>query len=183
MKKKLIFDKYLKVHSIKDVNKKGTKIEREVMSRTLSDKDYSVGGSLYDTEKDVFYFVSQYRAGAEVSERYLTEVVAGTVEDGEDPKECFIREAMEEVGFEVKDVQPTGSYYTSPGGTSEKLFLFHAIGTKVADGGGVEDENEDIEVLEYTPSEVVTMLQEEKFIDIKTQLLMTEIYISMSNMD
>jgi len=181
MKKELKYDGYLKIHTIEDVNKNGTSIKREVMSRTKSDNDYSVGGTLYDTEKNVFYFVSQYRAGANDSERYVLEVAAGTVEEGEDPQECFIREAMEEVGFEVKDIQPAGSYYTSPGGTSEKIFLFHAHGVRTAKGGGLEEENEDIEILEYTPEEVVSMLQDGKIIDMKTQLLLGEIYMGMVN--
>lgn len=179
MKKKLVHDGYLKIHTIDDVNKNGIDIKREVMSRTKSEDDYSVAGTLYDTDKGVFYLVSQYRAGAKENHRYLLEVAAGTVEQGEDPKECFIRETMEEVGFEVSDIRLSGSYYTSPGGTSEKIFLYHAHGTKVADGGGLTEENEDIEIWSYTPEEIIAMLQNQQFLDIKTQLLMTEIYMGM----
>lgn len=179
MKKKLVYDGYLKVYSIEDKNKSETVITREVMSRTKSDKDYSVAGTLYDSDKNVFYLVSQYRAGACESERYILEVVAGTVDDGEDPQESFIREAMEEVGFKVSEIQPSGSYYTSPGGTSEKLFLFHAHGSRTEEGGGLAEENEDIEVSEHTPEEIVKLLQNNEIIDIKTQLLLTEVYLSM----
>ena len=182
MKEEIVYDGYLKIKATEGVNKNGTSIKREVMSRTRSGNDYSVAGTLYDTEKNVFYLVSQYRAGAATEdERYITEVVAGTMEEGEEPKECFTREAMEEVGFDVKQIVGAGSYYTSPGGTSEKIFLFHATGIKTEIGGGLAEENEDIEIIELTFDEIVSMLQKREINDIKTRLLLIEVYMSITN--
>lgn len=165
MKKELKYDGWLKIYNIKDTNKNGVTIDREIMSRATGNKsDDSVAGLLYDINEDLYYLVSQYRAGVSDEDRYLVEAVAGTLEVGEDPLTCFEREAMEEVGFKCNHTQSVGSFYTSPGGTSEKMHLFLSMGKKTNVGGGLESENEDIEVLEYTYEQLIN----ETIIDLKT---------------
>ena len=170
MKKELKHEGWLNIFNIKDVNKNGVEINREVMTRSVGNRtDDAVAGMLYDVNKKVYYFVNQYRVGLSIRNEYpyLTEVVAGTLEKGEDPKECFIRESMEEAGFKVNNIKEYPALYTSPGGISEKCFLFIADGVRTKEGGGLEEENEDIEVLEYTLEELKTL----PFLDLKTQYL------------
>lgn len=176
MKKELKYDGWLKVYNITDTNKNGTTINREVMSRSSGDhSDDSVAGILYDANKERFYLVSQYRAGANDEDRYLIEVVAGTIDKGEDPLECFKRESMEEVGFRCDEVETEGSFYTSPGGTTERIHLFFATGEKVSEGGGLEEENEDIEILELSSKELRSIIDGGHIKDLKTQFLLNRI--------
>jgi GDP-mannose pyrophosphatase NudK len=55
------------------------------------------------------------------------------------------------------------------------MYLFVAEYTdemKVNDGGGLEGENEDIEVLEFQFSDAITMMKNEQIIDAKTIMLL-----------
>lgn len=178
MKKTLVYEGFLKVHSVEDTNKNGISIKREVMSRSTGNKsDDVVSGLLYDEDKEVFYLVSQYRIGALPEDRYLVEAVAGTLEKGEDPEECFKRESMEEVGFECESIVDLGYLYTSPGGTTERVFCFLGVGKRISKGGGLESESEDIEVLEYNIQDLIQLNVK----DLKTAYLISTYCITKLN--
>jgi GDP-mannose pyrophosphatase NudK len=157
MRKTIMYHGFLKIFNVRGVNQNGVTVDREVMSRATEGKsDDCVVGLLFDTEKNLFYLTKQYRAGAKEEDKYLVEAVAGTIEGDEDPKECFMREAFEEVGFECNpdETSEVGCLYTSPGGTTERMYLFLSNGVRTSEGGGLESENEDIEVLELTLEEL-----------------------------
>lgn len=86
--------------------------------------------------------IEQFRAGAKNS---IIEVPAGTVEIGEDPYHCAIRECIEEVGVEPDRMKYLTSFYLSPGWTDELCHLYAAkvkyedIGER--DPQGVEEVN------------------------------------------
>lgn len=164
---------FLKVLEVEGINSRGTTVKREIMSRATGKKsDDCVAGLLYDKERDLYYMTEQYRAGAKEEDRYLLEVVAGTLEVDEDPVECFKRESMEEVGFECDDIHYVGCFYTSPGGTTERIYMYVADGTRTQMGGGLESENEDIVVKSFTYDEMVTLIEEDKIKDLKTRMIM-----------
>lgn len=148
-KEKTEYSGYLNIISVEDTNKNGVNIKREVMCKERGKRTNDVvSGLLIDEESSKTYFVRQYRTGTRPEDRYLIEAVAGTLEKGEDPKECFEREAMEEVGFKCDEVTYVGGMYVSPGVTKEYVYLYIGYGKRIEEGGGLEDENEDIEVIE-----------------------------------
>ena len=158
MGRKVKYRSFLSIHEMMGVNKNGKTIKREVMTRsTKYITDDVVAGLLYDIDKQVYYLVSQFRVGTSDEYRYLTEVVAGSVDVGETPLDSFKREAMEEVGFECSIISEYGWLYTSPGGTKERVYLFKAYGRRSDIGGGVYSEDEDIELLEYTKEEILKL--------------------------
>jgi len=169
------FDEYLKIYDIEDINKNGVHIKRQIVSRTNDNLDISVAGTVYDTEEEVFYLVKQYRAGVTDEDRYMVEVVAGTVESGENPLECFKREVMEEVGVKVNRVTEVGSFYASPGFSKEQMYLYHAEGVRVAEGGGLESENEDIEILKVSKEVLRDMLYRNRIKDLKSLTLLKDV--------
>lgn len=169
------FDEYLKIFDVEDTNKNGVHIKRQIVSRTNDDEDISVAGTVYDTEEEVYYLVKQYRAGVTDEDRYMVEVVAGTVESGEDPLECFKREVMEEVGVKVDNVTELGSFYASPGFSKEQMYLYHAEGIKIAEGGGLESENEDIQVLKVSKEVLRDMIYRNRIKDLKSQTLLKDL--------
>lgn len=89
----------------------------------------------------------------------------------EEPRAALQREILEETGFQAKKLEPIYTFYVSPGGTSERIFLFYAeidLGHRLSPGGGVSSEQEDIEVLELPLDSVWEMLDRGKIQDAKT---------------
>lgn len=173
MKIKSIYESYknfLKILNVKVETKSGDIITREIMSRGSGNRtDDSVASLVYDSSKHKYIFTKQFRPGLYTEESQdIIEVVAGTLEKGEDPKECMKREILEEIGYKVDTIDYIGTYYVSPGGTSEKIHLYVSkVSNKVSEGGGLESENEEIDVIEMTKEEVFLF----DFNDMKTDLL------------
>lgn len=104
----------------------------------------------------------------------LIEVCAGKLE-GDDPETCAKKEAEEESGYRVTDVRKVTDCYMSPGSVTEKLSLFVArydANQKVSEGGGLHDEGEDIEVLELSFAEAMSMISTGEIADAKTIILL-----------
>ena len=84
---------------------------------------------------------------------WIMELVAGIVEPDEDPAATMRREILEETGYQVNELEYIATFYLSPGGSSERLFLYYAEVSEtdlVAAGGGAVGENEDIRLVEYS---------------------------------
>jgi len=118
---------------------------------------------LHDPARDEVLLIEQFRIGpvARDENPWLIEVVAGMLYPGEDPEDCARRECIEEAGYEPTNLKSLGSYYVSPGGCSERIFLYlsEVDSTKpVGDGGGLESEHEDIRVFWVSRKETLTMV-------------------------
>ncbi len=93
------------------------------------------------------------------------------IKPDEGPEEAIRREVEEEVGYRLQQLTPIATFYVSPGGTSERIFLYYAEvgnGDRVSAGGGLVDENEDIQLVEYSKSELRKALTSGQFQDAKT---------------
>src|SRR5262245_8217799 len=131
---------------------------------------------LYDQERGTILLTRQFRLPAFVTghpDGMLLELPAGLL-DEDDPVTAIRREAEEETGYRVKDVQEVLSCYMSPGAVTEVLHFFTARYTpadRVSEGGGHEGEGEDIEVVEVTVQDALAMIERREIIDAKTILL------------
>lgn len=165
-----IFDKYSHVEEL-SYEQNGKIIKRE---RII--KPNAVCAVVFDTVKKIYIFVKQYRPGCNGT---MIEVVAGKIDDGEDPQTAIIREIEEETGYKtdkIKVIQPF--YYSSPGYSTERLMIFYAeVSEKVSDKLGIDDEA--IELVELVPESVHHWMKSGKFVDGKTimALLKEEIYL------
>jgi ADP-ribose pyrophosphatase len=74
------------------------------------------------TEREVI-LVRQYRYGADAIH---LELPAGTIDEGEDPRDCAIRELAEETGYESNDVQLIGSYRAEPARSTAFAYMYLA---------------------------------------------------------
>ncbi|MBL4798912.1 MAG: NUDIX domain-containing protein [Oleispira sp.] len=119
-------------------------------SRELFERGEASAVLLYDPKKDLVILTEQYRIGAALDKQqaspWLLEVVAGMMEAGESAEDVARREAEEEAGCSLKELIPISSYWSSPGGTSEKVHLYCALIDSTGLGGihGLEHEQEDI---------------------------------------
>ncbi|MCW8995492.1 MAG: ADP-ribose diphosphatase [Psychromonas sp.] len=104
----------------------------------------------YDLKNDRVVLLEQFRLGAMHTQQspWLFEMVAGIIEEGEEPIAVVKREAVEEAGLTVNACQFITSYLVSPGGTTEQIDLFIAdVDSSLANGvHGLEEEGEDIRV-------------------------------------
>lgn len=104
----------------------------------------------------------------------LIEVCAGLL-DKDNPEDCVRREAEEETGYKVSHVKKVFETYMSPGSVTEILYLFIAeynSSMKINDGGGIEHEQEDIEVLEFPVIQAISMIEAGEIKDAKTIMLL-----------
>ena len=123
----------------------------------------------YDPIKKEIILIQQFRAGAlsRYDEEYLYEIVAGIIDEGENPEETAVRECFEETGCEVKKIHPIQSYFPAPG-SSESYYHLYLGEIQAFDGErirGLENENEDILVKSFKIDEVRQMLKERKIIN------------------
>jgi ADP-ribose pyrophosphatase len=57
---------------------------------------------------------------------WITEIIAGMIDEGESPEESARRELLEEAGLTINTFEPICTFYPSPGGSSELIFLYYA---------------------------------------------------------
>lgn len=125
-----------------------------MFTRELFIRSPAAGVLLYDPVQDSVVLVEQFRVGAVSQSKacgdspWLLEVVAGMIDKDERADQLVRREAMEEAGCEIKELVPICDYYSSPGGTSERISLFcgHVDSTNAGGVHGLPEENEDIRV-------------------------------------
>lgn len=132
---------------------------------------------LYNIEKKTVILTKQFRLSTFLNdnkEGMLIESCAGML-DEDDPETCIIREVQEETGFRIHKVRKVFEAYASPGAITEKLHYFIAEyrdDMKVSKGGGLEIENEDIEVLEIPFSKALELMKSGEIQDAKTIILL-----------
>ena len=150
-------------------------IDREVLHR-----GHAAAVMPYDPATDSVLLIEQFRAGAAHTSHnpWLFEFIAGMVEEGEHSSEVVRREAREEAGIELGEVNFISSYFPSPGGSAETIDLYWAT-ADLSDAGGVfglQTEGEDIRSSVHTLDEAMQMLDEGLINNSVTMLLLLWFY-------
>jgi ADP-ribose pyrophosphatase len=167
IEKEKVFDGHYQLYKVRLQSKRtGKKVEREQFKTPDS-----VGVLVHDIEKDEIILVRQFRVGVEGP---LLEIVAGKVEqDEKDIQKTVHREVKEEVGYEIAALKHLHAFYTTPGPVTELMNLYYAkVDRKIAAGGGVASENEELEIVcmsltefkEYTFKDAKTIMAQQWFI-------------------
>jgi ADP-ribose pyrophosphatase len=136
----------------------------EEMCRELFVRGGCVAVLLYDPHTDKVVLIEQFRVGAILNpdHAWLIEIVAGAIEDGETAVEVAHREALEEAGCVIQELMQISEFYTSPGGTAERITLFcgKVDSTQITDGvHGLDEEQEDILVRTVDFAEAYRMVE------------------------
>jgi nudix-type nucleoside diphosphatase (YffH/AdpP family) len=131
---------------------------------------------LFNRAKKTVVLTRQFRLPAFVNghDGMLLEAAAGLL-DKASPEERIRAEVEEETGYRVQHVQKVFEAYMSPGSVTEKLHFFIAdydAATRVGNGGGVEAEGEDIEVIELALEDALAGVRRGDIVDGKTIMLL-----------
>jgi nudix-type nucleoside diphosphatase (YffH/AdpP family) len=140
---------------------------------------------LYNKENKTVILTRQFRLPTFINGNatgMLIEACAGLL-DKDNPEDAIRRETEEETGYKVTHIEKVFEAYMSPGSVTEILYFFvaeYSKDMKVHEGGGVEHEQENIEVLEMGFDKAWLMMQSGEIKDAKTILLLQ--YAKLNNL-
>ncbi len=99
------------------------------------------------------------------------EIPAGLINRGEQPRQAARRECREETGFYPGKLQSLGWVYTSPGYSTEKIYLYVATGLKACAGQKLDDD-EFLVAHKLTLAKALRMVNQGEIVDSKTILVL-----------
>ena len=154
-------------------------------SREVYDRGNGATILLYNTKKKTVILTNQFRMPTYLNGNesgMLIEACAGLL-DKDNAEECIRRETEEETGYKVTNVQKIFETYMSPGSVTEILHFFIAEYTddmKTSEGGGLKDDQENIDVLELPFDHALNMMNNGGIRDAKTIMLLQ--YMKLHNL-
>ncbi len=149
----------------------------QTQSREAYDRGNGATILLYNKENKTVILTRQFRLPSFINGNesgMLIEACAGLL-DNDHPEECIKRETEEETGYKISSVRKIFESYMSPGSVTEVLHFFvaeYSSEMKVTAGGGIEHEQEDIEVLELPFEKAEQMIGTGEIKDAKTIMLL-----------
>jgi len=141
---------------------------------------------LVDEDQQKILLTKQFRLATFLNGNdsgYLVEACAGLIDEDETPEQTARREAAEETGYEIGDLEKIGGAFSSPGGTTEFMHLFIGAYQSKTDHqkfGGLKGEGESIELIELGFDEARQQMMAGAFRDLKTILLLQQFFLNHS---
>jgi len=154
----------------------------EIQSREAYDRGNGAVILLYNQFSNTVILTRQFRLPTYINGNetgLLIEACAGLL-DNDNPEDCIKRETEEETGYKISKVEKIFEAYMSPGSVTEILHFFiaeYSNEMKITDGGGLEEEGENIEVLELSFEETLKMIDTGEIKDAKTIMLLQHLRI------
>ncbi len=171
----LLSDFWGKLHKVTfDFVRRDGRVEQQV--REVYDRGNGAAILPVDPRRGTVLLVRQFRMPAHLNgnDGYLIEACAGVVED-DDPETTIRKEAEEELGYRLKEIDRVFDSFTSPGTVTERIACFtarYSPADRISQGGGAAEEGEDIEVLEIPLSDALQMIARGEIVDAKTIMLL-----------
>lgn len=151
--------------------------EWETQIREAYDRGNGAVILLYNKEKKSVVLTRQFRMPTFLNgneDGMMIEACAGILEKG-NAEQTIRMEVEEETGYMVEQVEKVFESYMSPGSVTEILYFFigqYHEDMKVSEGGGADDETENIEVLEMPFAQALNMMESGEIKDAKTIMLL-----------
>lgn len=145
----------------------------KTVRRLTMERGDSVAVLTYNLRTDKLILISQFRYPTYKSGLgWTTEAIAGMIDPGETPEQAARREVQEETGLEISFLEHITTFYPSPGGSSEQIYLYYSevSGETVLNStaGGKASEGEDIISLEFSLNEAIQKIKSGEIKDAKT---------------
>lgn len=157
----------------------------ETQNREAYDRGNGATILLYNSENKKIILTRQFRIPTYLNGNetgMMIEACAGLLEK-DNPEECIKRETQEETGYKISAVKKIFEVYMSPGSVTEIVHFFtgaYSNDMKVNNGGGLSEEQENIEVLEMDFTSAVEMIKSGEIKDAKTIMLLQ--YAQLNNL-
>lgn len=168
LRRRRIFDDFLKI------DEGLLLIDGQEQRRLSMERGDAAAALVRRVDDDMLLLTRQFRfPTVEKGSGWVIELAAGVVEDGEEPEECLRREIVEELGYEIDHLEPIARCFVSPGGSSERVFVFYvevSESGRVGNGGGLADEGEHIEIVPLSVADLRSMVAARELDDAKTLL-------------
>ena len=151
--------------------------ELETHIREIYDRGNGASILLYNKENKSVILTRQFRLPTYLNgnpDGMVIEACAGLL-DGDSPEDCAKKEALEETGYRVTEIRKIFESYMTPGADTEILHFFvgeYNRDMKVSEGGGLDEEQEHIEVLELNFDEAYAKIETGEIKDAKTIMLL-----------
>lgn len=170
----------VKVEKVETVYKGWTVLSRVTLDdsgqpfhREIEDHGQAVAVLPYDPERRTALLVQLPRAPVLLSGagQHLFEAPAGLVGVDEELESCVRREAHEECGVELHELEPVARVWSSPGISTETIALYlaaYSAADRTGQGGGLADEHENITVVERSLADLASMADAGHLTDLKT---------------
>lgn len=157
-----------------DVRRRNGEWQRQ--NREAYDRGNGATILLYNRVKRTVILTRQFRFPVYINghDGYLIETAAGLL-DNMAPEQRIKAEAEEETGYQIDRVEKVFDAFMSPGSVTEKLYFYIAEyrpGDRKGQGGGIEAEGEDIEVLEWPIDQALQAIDDGLIVDGKTIMLL-----------
>lgn len=145
----------------------------DTVRRFSLERGNSVGVLTYNRLTDRLILISQFRYPTyKNGHGWTIEAIAGIIDEGETPEETGRREVEEETGLSVSTLEHIATFYPSPGGSSELIYLYYSEVSgepeKRDNTGGMISEGEDIISLEISLEDALEKIRSGEIIDSKT---------------
>jgi GDP-mannose pyrophosphatase NudK len=157
--------------------------EWQTQNREAYDRGNGATILLYNKEQKTVILTRQFRLPTYINGNdsgMLIEACAGLL-DKDNPEDAIRRETEEETGYKVSHIEKVFEAYMSPGSVTEIIYFFiaeYSSDMKVNEGGGMEHEQEDIEVLELSFDDAFAMIASGEIRDGKTIMLLQHVKLN-----
>jgi ADP-ribose pyrophosphatase len=171
LNEKIIFSDRLIIEKGEIIDKHNNKFDRYRLKRPDASAVL-----VFNTEAHKIILTKQFRyAISSKTKELILEIVAGKIDEGEEPLQTAIRETEEEVGYRInpENIELLVSCFASPGYSAERFFIYYATVTnsdKISKGGGLKSENEYINVVEMDLEEFNNLIKKGSIEDAKTYI-------------
>jgi len=171
-KRRRIFDDFFQIDEAEVRLRQANGKLGPAFRRLSFERGDSVAAVVLDRDSDEVVLTRQFRFPAcRDDDGMMVEVMAGMLGNGEDPEEAVFRELGEELGYDHAELQEIGTFFVSPGGSSERILLYLAEVRdehRTGSGGGVPEEGENIEILRWPLASIADRLERGEVRDAKT---------------
>jgi ADP-ribose pyrophosphatase len=155
-----VFDDFLKVDEVFVAHEQIDGKLGGAQRRLICERGDAAAVLIFNTDRRAVVLVGRRRDDPQTADGWIVETIAGMIDAGETPEAAAIRETHEETGYQLRRIELIGKFFSSPGGMSERIFLYFAEvsdADRSGQGGGVD--GEDLCVIHMATEELFGRLQ------------------------